>query len=153
MRDLARARTNTQIRWIIVMAHRPPYSCGNHRDNDLVKRAWIALFEKHGVDLTLWGHDHNYQRTKPLLRGKPAQEGLTYVITGGAGAPLYATHRDPRMAAAKAIHHYLLIRLTPTLLRLEAKDLSGKTFDHFERRRTPGMPTANPSSPRNSHSF
>ena len=37
-------------------------------------RLFMPLFEKHGVDFVLNGHEHNYQRTKPL-RFAPAGPG------------------------------------------------------------------------------
>jgi hypothetical protein len=40
-----------------------------------------SLFQKHGVKLVFQGHDHLYYRT--------VRSGITYVVTGGGGAPLY----------------------------------------------------------------
>ena len=36
---------------------------------------------KHGIKLVFQGHDHNYYHT--------VRDGITYIVTGGGGAPLY----------------------------------------------------------------
>ena len=43
---------------------------------------WVPLFERHGVDLVLSGHDHNYQRFAK-------HNGVRYVVHGGGGQELY----------------------------------------------------------------
>lgn len=129
--DLAKARANASVPWIIVMGHRPPYSCGRHGDHLPAQSAWASLFETYAVDLTLWGHDHNYQRTKPLLQGRPAPGGVTHIVTGGAGAPIYEASDDPRMAATREVHHFLDIRITENQLSVEAHDTSGTVFDRW----------------------
>jgi hypothetical protein len=35
------------------------------------------VFERYGVQLVLSGHDHDYQRSRPI-------EGITYVVSGAA---------------------------------------------------------------------
>ncbi|PID37711.1 MAG: hypothetical protein CSB49_08675 [Proteobacteria bacterium] len=143
--DLAKARKNPATRWIIAMGHRPPVSCGRHGDHLPAKRTWTRIFERYGVDLTLWGHDHNYQRSKPLRGDKPVADGkapvasgagVTYIVTGGAGAPLYDACKDPRMAKTRKAYHYLDITVTDTRLVVKAKGIDNKTFDRFELRKT-----------------
>ena len=39
------------------------------------------------------GHDHDYERSYKMAGGHVAgagEQGVTYVVTGGGGAPLYA---------------------------------------------------------------
>jgi len=68
--------------FIIVFFHYPPYSSTNPVGGNLsVRDAFCPLLEKYGVDIVINGHDHNYERTYPI-------NGITYVITGGGGAPL-----------------------------------------------------------------
>lgn len=156
VRDLAKARQNPATRWIIAMGHRPPVSCGRHGDHRPAKRAWTRIFERYGVDLTLWGHDHNYQRSKPLRGDAPVADGkgpvmsgagVTYIVTGGAGAPLYSARKDPRMAATRKAYHYLDITVTDQRLIVEAKGIDNKTFDRLELRKAPkAAPASAPAS-------
>ena len=74
------------------------------------------LFDKYGVDLVLQAHNHNYQRSYPLIYnysnpGNPAigaasnntyidPRGQVYLVVGTGGHPLYdLMGRFPYMAA------------------------------------------------------
>ena len=63
--------------WKIVSVHQSPYSAGYQGSSTLVRERFVPLFERHGVQLVLSGHDHDYQRSNPL-------DGVTYVVTGAA---------------------------------------------------------------------
>ena len=45
-------------RWTIVEFHQPIFSPAKGRDNPEQRAAWKPLFDRHGVDLVLTGHDH-----------------------------------------------------------------------------------------------
>ena len=57
----------------------------------------VPLYDKYAVDLVVNGHDHDYERSKPLMAGNPPSgapvvgTGTTYVVSAGAGADAYAT--------------------------------------------------------------
>ena len=66
-------------------------------------RAAVApLFDEFSVDLALQGHNHQYERTNPIRRGRstvqapdgatvrPETDGTTYVCVGSGGRPRYA---------------------------------------------------------------
>lgn len=55
----------TKPRWIIIYTHLSPFTVQR------VKRLqrWIAIFEKHKVDLVLCGHNHAYSRSKAIYSG------------------------------------------------------------------------------------
>jgi hypothetical protein len=58
----------TDKNWIIAYWHHPPYSWGTHNSDgeiELVqmRRHVVPILEKYGVDLTLAGHSHNYERS------------------------------------------------------------------------------------------
>ncbi|MGH9972632.1 MAG: metallophosphoesterase [Nitrososphaeraceae archaeon] len=66
--DLNKAANNSNIDWIIVYGYRPFYSSPSiHPTNEILRKTYPPLFEKYGVDLVITSHNHNYQRSYPLL--------------------------------------------------------------------------------------
>jgi len=67
-----------------------------------VRDALVPIFDQYGVDLAFGGHDHDYERSKPL-KGPAANPvvqssstmGTTYVVSAGAGSDPYAPGTDP----------------------------------------------------------
>jgi hypothetical protein len=89
--------------FIVEINHRGLYSTSNHAaDFDVIqaRKTMAPLLTKYKVDLVMNGHDHEYERSKPLTAGTPpegqpviaasAAQGTTYVINAGAGADPYA---------------------------------------------------------------
>ena len=102
---------------------------------DIRQRAAVTLYEKHGVDIVWSGHIHSYERTYPLLGGKPVLSGgVTYMITGGGGGGLErpGPWRLPFSAKVYSGHHYCLVSVHGPSLRIEAIDLEGRIFDFIE---------------------
>ena len=65
-RDLEAARARG-ARWLIVWQHEPVFACGrSHPADPRIRDALAPLFERHGVDLHLSGHDQSYERTHAL---------------------------------------------------------------------------------------
>lgn len=68
--DLA---ANTNKDWVVAYWHHPPYTKGSH-DSDTeselvnIRKNFIRILERNGVDLILCGHSHDYERSK-LMRG------------------------------------------------------------------------------------
>ena len=54
---------SSDAKWHIVTMHHPVYSTAKNRDNAGLRNALQPLFDKHGIDLVLQGHDHTYGRT------------------------------------------------------------------------------------------
>ena len=67
--ELDDAVADPSIDWIIVAMHRQMYASPTdalgHEELDL-REAYHPLFQKYGVDLVLYGHNHLYERTYPL---------------------------------------------------------------------------------------
>lgn len=128
-RDLA----DTKRPWKIVFVHLAVYSSGGHGTNeDLVR--WLApALERGGVDLVLQGHDHNYERTAPILGGKRAQRGPVYVTVGTGGAPFHRGRRNHYWTRVfSRVHGFLEVVLDPERLRARGVAADGATFDEFE---------------------
>ena len=81
--QLDSAQADPQLRDIFLIMHRPLFPQGFHRGSDLLNAdALHALFLSHDkVRAVFAGHDH--------LFNKYSLDGLPYITSGGAGAPLY----------------------------------------------------------------
>ena len=98
----------SDAKWKLVFMHRAPYSAGNDAnlpDNLIMRRVLIPLFDRAGVDLVMYGHDHQYVRTVPMYGDKPVDEnsewlayvgynyppaGTVYILPGAAATKRYA---------------------------------------------------------------
>ncbi len=96
--DAALARTRAT--WKFVAFHHPVHASHPTRDNPTLALDWGPVFDRHGVDLVLQGHDHAYLRTHPLRAGRimsdPA-EGTTYVVAV-SGEKFYGQVAKPTTA-------------------------------------------------------
>ena len=119
--------------WRVVYMHRPPYSSGSGHGSDLVVRqALVPIFERYGVQLVISGHDHVYERSIPWREFVAGGGFVTYVVSGGGGAPTYGAGIGPWTAASLAAHHYVRVTADGCLLRGEAVGLTGSVFDTFQ---------------------
>jgi hypothetical protein len=108
--------------WKIVAQHHPPYSAGYHGSHEPSQYLLVPLFSRHGVDLVLAGHDHDYQRSAPQ------EGGVVYVVSGGA-ATLRQTGRAEFTAAAASTYHFVELAVFVDRLELRAVDQQGRVFD------------------------
>lgn len=120
--------------WKVVAFHRPPYSVGEHGDQKDVQ-ALVPLFDRYQVDVVFSGHDHTYQRSKPMVAGKAAEKGTVYIVTAGAGAPLYEVGEADWLQTAVSAFHYVFVDASPETFRIEAKSPDGVLLDTLEIRR------------------
>lgn len=122
--DLWIANIDTGINWIFVYFHRPPYSksINGWQSNTLVRDAWCSLFEMYGVDLVINGQNHFYQRTNKI-------SGVTYIIAGGGGAPLYEPDTASWIAYSEKAYHCCKIELNGDYFRMEAITPDGIIID------------------------
>lgn len=116
--DLSRS----QLPWTIVYLHRPPFSSGRHGSNLAVRDAFAPLFERHGVQLVLAGHEHDYERTLPL-------GGVTYVVTGGGGKTTRPVGTSDFTAFSAEALHFVHGTLTHDALELVAIEVDGEQLD------------------------
>lgn len=95
---------------IMAAWHHPRYACGgSHGNADNMQAIWAALYDA-GADFVFNGHDHYYQRYKPLNKDNPQAAidegaGLVEFITGSGGVDPYSVcddgsgqPTDPRVA-------------------------------------------------------
>ena len=77
--ELARS-SKTSVN-MFVMFHEGPFSVGPHGPTLEAQKYLHPLFVKYHPRAVFCGHDHLYYRTK--------RDGVTYIVTGGGGAPPY----------------------------------------------------------------
>ena len=77
-RELAAARRNREIDWVVICMHQVAISTADMFNGaDLgIREEWLPLFDKYGVNLVVCGHEHHYERSHPL-RGRQANATLT----------------------------------------------------------------------------
>jgi hypothetical protein len=78
--------------------------------------------QKHGVQLVLAGHDHNYERVKP-------QHGITHVVTGGGGVGTREVGKSSFTAISEDVIHFVQVEVLQDELILHAIDGMGREFD------------------------
>lgn len=124
---------STTQEWKVVYFHRPPYSTGFEHGSDLTIRAVFApIFEQNGVQLVLSGHDHDYERTLPMKTSTdPSATPVTYIVSGGGGAPTYTVSPAGFTAFARSAHHYVRGEATECQLTVQPIGLDGAPFDTF----------------------
>ncbi len=77
-RELAAARHDRNIDWIVVCMHQVAISSVDQFNGaDLgIREEWLPLFDRYGVDLVVCGHEHHYERSHPI-RGRQSNATLT----------------------------------------------------------------------------
>lgn len=126
--------------WTVVTYHHPMYSPRPGRDNPPLREHWLPLFNEHGVDLVLQGHDHVYGRGRNLADGanlRPGDEGPVYVVSV-AGAKQYRLSEETAASMAPAAEDtqlFQLVHIDGDVLRFEALTATGRRHDAFELQR------------------
>lgn len=125
-------------RWRFVSLHHPAYSVGKHGDTAKVQRALVPAFEAAGVDVVFCGHDHLYERTRPMRGGGAAPDGvgITYIVSGAGGAALYRTKPreqwpDYFVVVNNQKHSFTRVAIAGDALTLRQVDIDGATIDEF----------------------
>lgn len=136
-RWLDRTLGATRATWKFVTFHHPIYASHPSRSNPQLGRAWVPIFDRHGVDLVLTGHDHAYLRTVPLRDGAPvgdAERGTTYVVSV-SGEKFYGQAPQPNLAQSLtrvATYQILAIEAEAGVLRYRSFDRDGREVDAFD---------------------
>ncbi len=101
--ELLKADDESGLVHRIAVLHHGPFSSGKHGGNLKISTTGaLGLLDRHGVNLILSGHDHTYERG--------AGQGMKYIVSGGAGAPLYARKSvQPETLAFASVHHFVSV--------------------------------------------
>ena len=144
--DARLARTHAT--WKLVMFHHPVYASHPTRETPVLQAAWVPIFDKHGVDLVLQGHDHAYSRTYPMRSGERVtspEQGTTYVIS--VSGTKYCDRR-PRAETEVGFtnlstYQTIDIQVPENRLVYRTWDIEGREVDHLTIEKPD--PTARPA--------
>jgi 3',5'-cyclic AMP phosphodiesterase CpdA len=111
--------------WKVVVGHHPIRSSGFYGDDPAAIARLTPLFRRYGVQLYINGHDHHYERTRPI-------DGTTYLTVGNGGAQLRAVLPNANTARALSTYGFTELSATADRLRIDAWDSQGRRIDQAE---------------------
>ncbi|NVM04313.1 MAG: metallophosphoesterase family protein [Candidatus Helarchaeota archaeon] len=103
------------VPWKFVIFHQPPYSSGYHGSRMDIRNLWSPIFDQYNVTIVFNGHDHNYERSKPIRNNSVAnsyENGTMYVVSGGWGAPLRNVLSNWWTNKSESEYHFCLINIS-----------------------------------------
>jgi hypothetical protein len=114
--------------WNVVFGHHPVYSSGMHGNTrGLLERLRpILTAAATGRNVVyLAGHDHNYERFKPL------DGGVHYIVSGGGGASLRPFSKKIRAGSVRraVAYHAVWLEATAQRLGFTTRDAQGRVLD------------------------
>jgi hypothetical protein len=123
---LKQALSASTSTWKVVLGHHPVYSSGEHGSNQGLKLSLEPLLIEHKVNLYLAGHDHDYERFKPV-------QGVQYIVSGGGGAYLRNFNKPlPHSLVRLKAHHFLDFELKGSQLKMQVVDKTGQIIDQAQ---------------------
>ncbi len=112
----------------------------------------VPLFQNFRVSLVLSGNSHNYERTFPLIDGRPVPgDGVTYIVTGAGGnlftrfaapVPAYSAFREDTS------YEFVKVTVGPKELVAQAVSDDGRTIidrTTIKRRKNDTTPPTGPT--------
>jgi predicted phosphodiesterase len=121
---------NTKQPWKIVAMHNPLYtSPSNHPEEKELAARLQPLFDKYGVDLVIYGHNHNYERIK-------LPDKTTLFVQAGTGGESHYDIKGSRSGGGVEFqddNDYGFVKLTINSNTLSGQFISqdGKILDFF----------------------
>ena len=119
---LRKALASSTAPWKVVVGHHPLYSSGFYGNDPQAIARLTPLFRQYGVQLYINGHDHHYERSRPI-------DGTTYLIVGGGGASLRPVVPDVHSARALSVYSFAELTATSQELKLVGWDEKGRQID------------------------
>lgn len=128
--------------WKMAFHHRSMFSiCTRHNSALDVRDAWFKPLMAAGTQLVFAGHNHIYERSQPIAAGADGEyvpveqlgDGAVFVVTGGAGAPLYRSFNDELDFAnqVQTTEHFMIGEFGPTAATFTSYDLDLNVIDQF----------------------
>jgi len=119
---LERELQRSDAPWKIVFGHHPIYSSGQYGTDQRLVDLLPPLFKKYRVHLYINGHEHSYERTRPI-------DGTAYVITGIGGAYLRQVGRSPWTEYSASRFGFTALEVYGDRLEIKAIGTNDQVFD------------------------
>ena len=113
--------SRSDAKWKVVFGHHPIYSSGRYGTNQAFIKSLTPLFQKHGVQLYINGHDHNYERTRSI-------KNTTYLVCG-AGAGLRPVGRSEWTEHSASVLSFAAYEVYPDRIEISGIDTDNRVFD------------------------
>lgn len=110
-----------------ILIHEPPYTSGNnHGPNLQIRETLVPVFEEYNVDVVFNGHEHIYERSMV--------NNIPYIVTGGAGSPLYHVTGGANLYSIKAesVFHYCRVIVDGKNFKIQMVRSDGSIGDEYE---------------------
>ncbi|TFV57721.1 hypothetical protein E4P41_14130 [Geodermatophilus sp. DF01-2] len=124
------ALASSTNQWKVVCMHHPVFSAGSHGPTPGAEDVLRPVLARRAVDLVLTGHDHHYERMRPV-------DGVTYVVSGGGCKTTPVGRSRLTLAAASALQ-YLHVDVDGDRLTGRSVRADGLVLDRFELRAREG---------------
>jgi hypothetical protein len=116
--------SSTTKLWKVIVSHEPGWGAGTHGNNVDIQNIIHPLVLQYGVDLLIFGHNHNYARAMV--------DGVPYITSGGGGASLYAVDPSaPNIVKAVQTFNYGTIDIQNDTLTFTARNNSDAVIETF----------------------
>jgi hypothetical protein len=128
-------KAGTSAPWNVLMHHKPMWTAagGPHPEDALVTRVpWQPIIDNYKVDAVFNGHDHDYERTKPMRGMTPGvtnKDGTVFVVAGSAGADLYDNGTDFWTAFSAKTYNFVIVKARPGTMQVNAYRDDGSALD------------------------
>ncbi len=145
--------------WVFVVHHRNLYTCmSTHSPNGTTRAAWQPIYDELEVDAVFQGHNHIYERSKPIRgltdgnegivaaedangvptfasagSGSGGPSGTIYFTAAAVGAPLYdVSDTCETTQVATSEPNYLLVAIDDRTITITARNIeSGAVIDEL----------------------
>lgn len=138
---LERVLGESTARWNIVLMHQPIFTCARPNDTRRLNPAWKDVFDRHGVDLVLQGHDHCYARVvdpagaeataNAAVEGLPVGPVYLVSVTGSKMYGLNDRADTQPVRAAENTELYQVIDVGLDRIDFRAFTATGRLYDAF----------------------
>lgn len=121
--------------WTVVVHHHPMFSVSLGRDNPLLRKHWLPIYEEFGVDLVLQGHDHTYGRGHNM---SGTDAGPVYLVSvAGPKMYLVSEQAEARMQRnAEDVQLFQTLDFSHERLQYKSFTVTGELYDAFDIVRT-----------------
>jgi hypothetical protein len=103
-----------------------------------IRRSWVPIFERFGLNAAFENHEHAYKRTHPLRNGMIDPTGVVYMGDGAWGIARPRTPKTPEkrryLAKSAAVQNVLIVTISEQERHFRAIGTSGETIDELTQR-------------------